>query len=51
MACAGLRGEANPNKVNFEKSLKNKDEVITALHASFEYCDDAMNHLTEVYVK
>ena len=51
MACAGVRGEANPNKVEFEKTLKTKDEVVKAVKASFDYCDGAMKNLTEANLK
>jgi uncharacterized damage-inducible protein DinB len=46
-ACAALRGEANPNKDDLEKTLKTKDDVVKAVKASFEYCDGAMTSLTE----
>lgn len=46
MACSGLRGEANPNKDDLEKTLKTKDDVVKAAKASFEYCDVAMKSLT-----
>jgi len=45
-ACAGLRGEANPNKDELEKTLKTKDDVVKAVKASFEYCDPAIKNLT-----
>jgi uncharacterized damage-inducible protein DinB len=45
-ACAGLRGEANPNKDDLEKTLKTKDDVVKAVKASFEYCDAAIKNLT-----
>jgi uncharacterized damage-inducible protein DinB len=50
-ACASLRGEANPSKDELEKTLKTKDEVVKAVKASFEYCDGAMNSLTEATLK
>ena len=50
-ACAGLRGEANPNKAELEKTLKTKDEVVKAVKASFEYCDGAMTSLTEANLR
>jgi uncharacterized damage-inducible protein DinB len=46
-ACAALRGEANPNKEDLEKTLKTKDEVVKAVKSSFEYCDGAMKTLSE----
>jgi len=45
-ACAGLRGEANPNKDDLEHTLKTKDEVVKAVKASFDYCDAAIKNLT-----
>ncbi len=48
MACSGLRGEANPNKDDLEKTLKTKEDVIKATKASFEYCDVTMKNLTAV---
>lgn len=45
-ACAALRGEANPNKDDLEKTLKTKDEVVKAVNASFTYCDVAIKNLT-----
>ncbi len=51
MACAGLRGEANPNKDDLEKTLKTKDDVVKAVKASFDYCDAAMKSLTETTLK
>ncbi|HMV51400.1 MAG TPA: DinB family protein [Blastocatellia bacterium] len=51
MACAGLRGEANPNKDDLEKTLKTKDDVVKAVKASFDYCDVAMKGLTDATLK
>ncbi len=51
MACSGLRGEANPNKDDLEKTLKTKEDVVKAVKASFEYCDASMNGLTEANLK
>lgn len=51
MACSGLRGEANPNKDDLEKTLKTKDDVVKAVKASFEFCDAAMKNLTEANLK
>src|SRR5215510_15430153 len=45
-AYSGLRGEANPNKDDLEKTLKTKDDVVKAVKASFEYCDAAIKNLT-----
>jgi len=50
-ACAALRGEANPNRDDLEKTLKTKDEVVKAVKASFEYCDGAMKTLSEATLK
>lgn len=50
-ACAGLRGEANPNKDELEKTVKSKEEVVKAVKASFEYCDAALKNLTEANLK
>ena len=50
-ACAALRGEANPNKDDLEKTLKTKDDVVKAVKASFEYCDGAMTNLTEANLR
>lgn len=50
-ACAALRGEANPNKDNLEKTLKTKDDVVKAVKASFEFCDAALTNLTEANLK
>src|SRR5262249_39428216 len=50
-ACAALRGEANPNKDDLEKTLKTKDDVVKAVKASFDYCDGAMKTLSEATLK
>lgn len=47
LACSGLRGEANPQKDDLEKTLKTKEDAIKAAKASFAYCDVTMNNLTE----
>lgn len=50
-ACDALRGEANPNKDDLEKTLKTKDEVVKSVKSSFEYCDGAMKTLSEATLK
>lgn len=46
-ACAALKGEPNPNKDDFEKTAKTKEEVLKALKASFDYCDAALKNVTD----
>ena len=50
-ACAALKGEPNPNKADFEKTAKTKEEVVKALKASFDYCDQALKNLTDATFK
>ena len=50
-ACSALRGEANPNKDELEKTLKTKDDVVKAVKTSFDYCDGAMKTLSEATLK
>jgi uncharacterized damage-inducible protein DinB len=46
--CAQAKGEKNPNAgIELEKTLTKKDDILTALRASFEYCDGAYNALTD----
>jgi uncharacterized damage-inducible protein DinB len=45
--CAEARGEKNPNDANLEKTLTTKMEILKALRASFDYCDEAYNSLTD----
>jgi uncharacterized damage-inducible protein DinB len=40
--CARIKGEANPNKIDFEKET-NKDALVKAVIASNEYCSAAIN--------
>lgn len=42
----GLRGEADPNKADLEKTLKTKEDVVKAVKASFDYCDGALSNFT-----
>ena len=49
--CAVIKGEANPNKENFEKSLTAKEDVLKALKASFDYCDGGFNTLSDATMK
>jgi len=51
IACSGLRGQANPNKDDLEKTLKTKEDVVKATKASFEYCDLALKNLTAANVQ
>jgi uncharacterized damage-inducible protein DinB len=50
-ACAALKGEANPNKADFEQTAKTKEEVVKALKASFDYCDEALKNVTDATFK
>jgi len=45
--CAGPKGEANPNKDDFEKTATTKAAVIKALADSFAYCDTVYLTLTD----
>lgn len=40
MMCAGVKGEANPSKADFEKTTA-KADLLQALKDSFSYCDGA----------
>ena len=44
--CARIKGEPNPNKMDFEKET-NKDALVKALIASNEYCSSAVNTATD----
>jgi len=46
-ACAVAKGEANPNKDDFEKTATTKEAVIKALADSFAYCDTVYLTLTD----
>ncbi len=39
--CAAARGEDNPNKMNIERTVKDKDDLVEALARSFAWCDPA----------
>ncbi|MCX6545701.1 MAG: DinB family protein [Acidobacteria bacterium] len=45
--CAAAKGEANPNKDDFEKTATTKAAVIKALGDSFAYCDTVYSTLTD----
>lgn len=45
--CAGPKGEANPNKDDFEKTTTTKAAVVKALADSFAYCDTVYSTLTD----
>lgn len=45
--CAGPKGEANPNKDDFEKTALTKAAVVKALADSFAYCDTVYATLTD----
>jgi len=45
--CAGPKGEANPNKDDFEKTATTKAAVVKALADSFAYCDTVYLTLTD----
>jgi uncharacterized damage-inducible protein DinB len=45
--CAGPKGEANPNKDDFEKTALTKAAVVKALADSFAYCDTVYGTLTD----
>jgi uncharacterized damage-inducible protein DinB len=45
--CAAAKGEANPNKDDFEKTATTKAAVIKALADSFAYCDTVYSTLTD----
>lgn len=44
--CSPLKNEANPNTSPIEKKAPGKD-VIPAVKASFDYCDAALNAMTD----
>ena len=50
-ACSALKGEANPNKDDLEKTATTKEQVVKAVKASFDYCDGAFKSLTEGNLK
>lgn len=45
--CSGLKPEANPNKVSWEKKHAGKAELAKALNDSFDYCAAAMEGWTD----
>ena len=45
--CAAAKGEANPNKDDFEKTATTKAAVVKALADSFAYCDTVYLTLTD----
>jgi uncharacterized damage-inducible protein DinB len=45
--CSAAKGEANPNKDDFEKTKTTKADVVKALSDSFAYCDPAFAALTD----
>jgi uncharacterized damage-inducible protein DinB len=45
--CAAAKGEANPNKDDFEKTATTKDAAVKALADSFAYCDTVYGTLTD----
>lgn len=45
--CSAAKGEANPNKDDFEKTKTTKADVAKALADSFAYCDPAFAALTD----
>ena len=45
--CAIAKGEANPNKDDFEKTATTRSAVIKALADSFAYCDTIYSALTD----
>lgn len=45
--CAAAKGEANPNKDDFEKTATTKEAVIKALADSFAFCDTIYLTLTD----
>ena len=47
--CARIKGEPNPNKMDFEKET-NKDALVKALIASNEYCSAAINASTDKWL-
>ena len=44
--CARAKGEANPNKEDFEKTQKSKAELVAAIKAAQAYCDTVYNAQT-----
>jgi len=45
--CSAAKGEANPNKEDFEKTATTKAAVVKALADSFAYCDTVYLTLTD----
>ncbi|MCX6537639.1 MAG: DinB family protein [Acidobacteria bacterium] len=45
--CAAAKGEANPNKDDFEKTATTKAAAVKALADSFAYCDTVYGTLTD----
>lgn len=46
MICSGAAGEKSPNTADFEK-VTAKAEIVKGLRASFAYCDQAFDGMTE----
>jgi uncharacterized protein YciI/uncharacterized damage-inducible protein DinB len=51
LTCSAVKGEVNPQRQSIEKTARGKDEIITALKASFTYCDGVFANLTEATLK
>lgn len=45
--CSTAVGEASPNSENLEETLSSKEEIVAAVHASFEYCDGVYDRMTD----
>lgn len=45
--CSRAKGEANPNKVQIEKTITAKADLVKALSESFAYCDAVYGSLTD----
>jgi uncharacterized damage-inducible protein DinB len=48
--CSRAKGEANPNKVDFEKTVTAKADLVKALGEAFAYCDGVYGSLTDAKI-
>jgi hypothetical protein len=47
MFCSKAKGEASPNKVDVEKTVTKKEDIVKALQGAFAYCDSVYASTTD----
>lgn len=45
--CSTAAGEDNPSQMNYEETATTKADIIAALKAGFEYCNDVYGNMTD----